>query len=207
MVIISNAFGGINGGPVTLSTSTAAFGQNAAGSVPGNNSNSYPQVGGTGTSLKVFAATGLGGASAFVLPVPGSGKLEGQQYTVRTGGWVYVAGSSPTVQVSLQSGTSLTGASNTTIAALAATAATLTTANYYPFALAADFQGDSVSGITQGTANLKLNNVFTSTSAITALTGSKYIANDPVFNFVTGVTFGVSNSANVAQLNQFSLEA
>jgi hypothetical protein len=207
MQTISNAFGGANGGPVTLSTSTAVFGQNAAGSTPGNNSNSYPQVGGTGSTIKIFAQTGLGGASAFVLPVPGAGKLEGQQYTVRAGGWVYVAGSSPTLQISLQSGTSLTGTSNTNIASLAATAATLTTANYYPWALTADFQGDSVSGVTQGTAQLKLNNVFTSSAAITSLTGSKYIANDPVFSFVTGATFGVSNSANVAQLNQFSLEA
>jgi hypothetical protein len=96
-------------------------------------------------------------------------------------------------------------------------AASLVTSNYYPFAITATFQGDSNSGIVQGSFNTTLNGVFTASAATTNLTGILFgtpsSASNPAasaaapFSLIVGVTFGVSNAANLAQLDQFSLEA
>lgn len=212
MIELVNSFGGVNGGANVTGTSTVY------GGTPNNNSSAFPQVGGTGTSFKGFTQP-TNALNFFILPVPSEYILEGQQFAVRASGWVLVKGTTPTIQVELGSiGTStLASASVTALATLPATAATLTTSAFYPFALEARLQGDSNSGIVQGVANLLLNNVFTSTAAITSLSGIAFgtanSASNPaatqgsVFNLVCGVVFGVSNAANLAQLSQFSLEA
>jgi len=214
MVTIVNAFGGSNG-PQGTASSYATNGT-VYGGTPNKNSAVFPQVGGLGTGFKIFAQPAAT-SSVFQLNVPGEFILEGQQFTIRASGWVYVAGSTPNIQVGLFSGTSLTSSSDTAITELPATAATLTTSNYYPWALEVRLQGDSNSGILQGIANLMLDNVFTSSSAITALTGISFGnslgsgvgsgSSTPPVQLAVGINFGVSNAANLAQLAQFSLEA
>lgn len=206
-IISVNAFGGANGGASVPSSAVQYGGQP-------NSANSFPQVGGVNTTIKYFAQPTLP-LNAFVLPIPGEFILEGQQFVVRAGGWVYVAGSSPTVALTLGVGGPLLTSSATTVGVLSA--ASLVTSNYYPFAITATFQGDSNSGIVQGSFNTTLNGVFTASAATTNLTGIKFgTAFNPAnpgasvsapFSLIVGVTFGVSNAANLAQLDQFSLEA
>jgi hypothetical protein len=206
-IISVNAFGGVNGGAGVLSAAVQYGGQP-------NSPASFPQVGGVNTTIKYFAQPQTA-ANAFILPIPGEYILEGQQFTVRAGGWVYVAGTSPTVALTLAKGGPLLTSAATTVGVLSA--ASLVTAAYYPFAITATFQGDSNSGIVQGSFNTNMNGVFTANAATTSLTGiafgTAFSASNPgasvsaPFSLIVGVTFGVSNAANLAQLDQFSLEA
>jgi len=209
--IFINAFGGANGG-FNVGTGTAIV----SGGTPNKNAAQFPQVGGVGTTAKIFAQP-ANLLAPFTLAVPSEFLLEGIQFNVKASGWVFVNGTTPTVQFNLYSGTSLTPGSDTAVSALPGTPATLTTNAFYPFAFTATFQGDSNSGILQGAAKLMLNNVLTAEAAVTALTGIAFgtafnaanpaATQGPAVNLVAGITFGVSNAANLAQLNQFCLEA
>lgn len=150
-----------------------------------------------------------------MLIVPSSGLYEGQAIEIRASGSIYIHGTSPTLNFVLQSGTSMTASSNTTFATLH-TAVSLTTAAQYPFSLDLGIQGDSVSGIVQVVwasfavdgINFELNaNARSDTNYVapTSLTGVKFTGagGKPALNIVFGVTFGVSDAANVANLTQF----
>lgn len=179
MNTISSAFGNPNGAPAT--------------------------IGGTGTTAKVFNQAN-NSANAFTLVAPGSYRLEGQQFAIRAGGRLYVHGTSPTVNIVLQSGTSLTSTSNTTIATLGS-AQSLTTATNYPWFVEAILQGDSTSGDVQGAFRIGINNTISAWAALSNALTSTNFATEPPLQFVVGITFSVSDSANLGVLDQFSLES
>jgi len=173
-------------------------------------------VGGTGTSTKIFPnllanATGLPasftGSPVPTLPpagaqivIPGTGQYEQQQIVVTAGGYVYVHGTSPTLNFLLQSGTSLTSGSNTTIATLAS-AQSLTTASYYPWSLSVKLQGDAKSGVVQVFSGTFVCNGVSGSLTLTNLTGQNLTTTN--INLVIGVTFGVSDALNFGALSQF----
>lgn len=186
-------------------------------------------VGGTGTTTKIFtsllgsnfppgggnALTAAPSTKALTVPTStsaaasvllrGTGEYEQQLISVRIGGFVYVHGSSPTVNFLFQNGTSLTSGSNTTMATLASAQTGLTTANYYPFLFKMDMQGDSVSGVLQlASATWSCNGVSSGTVTLTDLTGINLV-NGAGLSFVFGITFGVSDALNVGCLSQFVL--
>ena len=78
----------------------------------------------------------------------------------------------------------------------------------YPFSMEIKLEGDSGSGIVQGTQFVLIDNVVeTATAAIShVLTGINFATNPP-FGLVCGVTFGTSESGNSASLYRFSIEA
>jgi len=73
---------------------------------------------------------------------------------------------------------------------------------YYPWTLAVDFQGDTLSGILQLVKSGGINGTITTATQVTALTGISF-ASDPAFTLVIGVTFGASIAGNSANMYQF----
>ena len=184
-------------------------------------------VGGTGTTTKIFASLlgpgfGNGGNPLSVAPgstkpaipviatgtpaaqvvIPGIGQYEQQQIVVSASGFVFVHGTSPTLNFLFQQGSSLTSGSNTTMATLAS-AQSLTTNASYPFAFSAKIQADSVSGIMQIFSAVFACNGVSGSLTLTDLTGVNLTTTN--YPFVFGVTFGVSDATNVGVLSQFSL--
>ena len=174
-------------------------------------------VGGTGTTCKIFPSllgTGFDNGGG-VLPQPpgvvaaqllisGTGQYEQQQLVVNASGYVFVHGVSPTVNFLFQQGSSLTYTSNTTMATLAS-AQSLTTAATYPWAFNMKMQGDSVSGIMQAYSATFVCNGTSGTVTLSDLTGVNLTNTN--YNFVIGITFGVSDALNKAALSQFNLTA
>lgn len=178
-------------------------------------------VGGTGTTTKVFPslfapATGLPAAAGSGSPVasvpypvafvsiPGTQVFEQQQIEVRASGYLFVHGTTPTVNIVFQQGQSLTASSNTTMATLSAVQ-TLTTNANYPWFFKATIQGDAKSGVLQiGSAVFYCNGVSGSFT-LTDLTGVNLTTTS--YNFVIGITFGVSDALNAGALSQFDLRA
>src|SRR5712672_3476213 len=171
------------------------------------------KVGGTGTLTKIFPGLLSGAALLQMLE-----QTQGQIVTFSASGSLFVNGTSPTINAVLQSGTSLTAASNTTVSTLTAVQS-LTTANAYPFTFIADLQGDAASGKVQVVfSQFTCNNVTALQSAMTntQLTGVKFgnvPDTDGFFkpevgvNLVFGITFGVSDALNAASLFQYQLES
>ena len=180
-------------------------------------------VGGTGTVAKIFpnllantsgipSAFGSGSpapaaplavASVFI---PGTGQYEQQQISVSAAGYLFVHGTTPTINIAFQQGTSLTATSNTTMAVLSANQ-TLTTAATYPWAFGCKLQGDAVSGVLQIYSPVFVCNGVAGafSSSTTDLTGTNLTTTG--YNFVFGITFNVSDALNKAVLSQFTLTA
>ena len=186
-------------------------------------------VGGTGTTCKIFpsnlgpgfgnggnplslapsstlgiAPTYASGTPAAQVLIRGTGEYEQMPIVCNASGYVYVHGASPTINFLLQKGTSLTynAAGQTTVATLAS-AQSLTTANTYPWALSVSMQGDSVSGVLQLYSATFACNGVSGTVTLTDLTGINLTTTG--LPFVIGITFGVSDAANVAALSYFNL--
>lgn len=197
----------------------AAIESGVSGLLPAN-------IGGTGTVAKIFPALSKqvpnAGASSLPLTllIPPNGAFEGEEFTVQASGNVtFGSTASPTINFLLQNGSSLTAASNTTIVTLAAAKAG-TTSSTFPFSVRIRLQGDSKSGIVQVTyVEAFMDNATLGTTTNTALTGINFLSgastgqnpvNDgntlPVaLSLVFGLTFGVSDAANAANLMQFSI--
>jgi len=188
---------------------------------PGVGAYTPVSVGGTGTLAKIFPnalanlsgiptifGTGSPAAAAPIAPsavmIPGTGQYEQQAIAVVAGGYLFVHGTSPTINFVLQQGTSLTAASNTTIATLAS-AQSLTTGANYPWSFNARIQSDAVSGVLQIFSGVFVCNGVSGTMTLTDLTGVNLTTTN--YNFVCGITFTVSDALNVAKLSQFSLTA
>jgi hypothetical protein len=173
------------------------------------------KIGGTGTGVKIFPSV-LSSAAPAILQV--LEQQNGQVVTLTASGTLFVHGASPTIIPTLQSGTSLTSGSNTTVSVLTA-AQSLTTNAQYPFALVLGLQGDSVSGIVQVvSAQFVCNGVvslmaaFTNTS-LTGVTFGNVVSTDGFYkpenplNLVFGINFTVSDALNAASLYEYQLEA
>jgi hypothetical protein len=176
-------------------------------------------IGGTGTTTKIFPnlltnnngiPAGFGSGSpppaapfaAAVATIRGTGEYEQQQISLSASGYVFVHGTTPTVNFVVQSGTSLTAASNTTCATLTSVQ-TLTTAAFYPWALSLKLSSDAFSGIVQIFGATIACNGVSGAATLTNLTGANLTTT--ALNFVVGITFGVSDALNVAALSQFDL--
>jgi hypothetical protein len=142
------------------------------------------------------------GAPAALCIIPGTGQFEQQAIAVNASGFVFVHGTSPTLNFVFQSGSSLTASSNTTMATLAS-AQSLSTGAYYPWAFNARIQADALSGVMQ---------IYGGTFACNGVSGSLTLTDITTVNltttnykFVMGVTFGVSDALNVGALGSFSM--
>lgn len=194
------------------------------------------KVGGTGTTAKIFPAVAasvpvnaaqpvvpgqlVGGPAALLIPANGS--YEGQLFSVNISGTIVTGTTiSPTINLVIQSGSSLTAASNTTVATFtAAFAAAVSTK--YNFSLSLTLSGDSASGLVCASPKLSEAQINGADQALTLtnLTGVSFLSGaatgqNPIFNgnsapvaisLVCGVTFGVSDAANSASLMAFNIE-
>lgn len=184
-------------------------------------------VGGLGTTAKIFPALGKQQPAGTVsLPltilVPNNGAFEGQQFDVGASGNLTLGStSSPTINFLLQNGSSLTYSSNTTICTLASALTGLTVSDSYPFSFKATLQGDSLSGIVQVVyASMFIDGATAGTITSTSLTGISFLTNastgqNPALvgnspaaqalSLVFGITFGVTDAKNAANLMQFAI--
>jgi hypothetical protein len=188
-------------------------------STAGINGSNPSVVGGTGTGVKVFPAIGgpsfnnggnsLTNASVATTPAQVFARApqsEGQIFTIKAAGNLYVHGTSPTIVFSLYKGKSLTATSDTLVATCSAQS--LSTGASYPFYFSITGQGDANSGLIQfGSATLYLDGVsttFTIQSSGIPLTSQDLLTTD--VPFCVAAQFGVSDALNVANLQQFVLE-
>jgi hypothetical protein len=167
-------------------------------------------VGASSTAILTFPLIAPPGGTvtqAAVLNVQGSSRMEGRRFTIRASGRAtFGSTADPTLNLGLYQGTSLTSTNNTLVGALGS-AASQTISTTVPFSYEATLQGDSTSGIVQGTFGMFINNTITAASQITAnsdagLTGVNF-ASEPALQFVFAVTFGVSDAKNLAVLDEF----
>jgi hypothetical protein len=182
-------------------------------------------IGGTGTTTKVFASllgpgfnngggnlqngfatapvtipTAASGTLPGTVTVPGTGQYEQEQLVFTATGFLFVHGTSPTVNFVIQSGTSLTAASNTTVATLTS-AQSLTTGAYYPWALSLKGSCDALSGIFQFFSATFVCNGVSGATTLTSLTSQNLTTTN--VNFVLGITFGVTDALNVGGISQW----
>jgi len=117
-------------------------------------------------------------------------------------GWATVGGTTPNLNVTMYSGTSLTPGSNTVLAVLGS-AQTVTTTASYDWAIWVKLFGSSKTGKVQGNFQIEIDNTVSAVAALTNPLTVQSPANEPFLNIVLGITFGVANAANVAQMNRF----
>lgn len=168
-----------------------------------------------GPSIGVANTTPSASSAKGQLLVPGSNRLNGQQFHVLAAGnfEVGAGGGSATVTLTLQANTgTVTTPVYTTIAASTAYAAEALDGVFYPFSMDVTIEGDSQSALIQGTQTIYIDNtinragtVLNSTlSGLLPATGA--FANEPPFGLVLGITFGTSETGNSANLFRFSIE-
>ena len=190
-------------------------------------------VGGTGTGIKCFP--NLPGPSIGVsnltptltgsnstsnpkgqLDVPGSNRLNGQQFHVLASGnfEVGAGGACPNVTIGIYANTGtkvLGGAVITTLAVSQAITTQSLDGVFYPWYVDVTLQGDTQSGIVQGNFTGKTDGtVWTNSSNILTnnLSAVNFSTTEPAFGLIVGVTFSVSesgNSANLFQLRNLSV--
>lgn len=206
-----------------------AYGQLNA---PGINAFNSSTVGGTATTEQMFPAVAANFTSGVapvaypcILPIPANGQFEQQQFTVFASGKVTIGStSSPTLLWKMYSGTSMTASSNGTAILTMSALSGLTVSKTYPWALKADFQGDTTSGILQAiSASLWVNNATAGTITLTGVaSGLNLTAYGPInlagpgytqtslystnaLNLCMSMTFGVSSASNKCFLSQFGV--
>lgn len=125
--------------------------------------------------------------------------VDGRQFRIRIVGLV-VASASSTFQISLYQGSSSTLTSDTLVSISASY--TVTTASTVNFLFENNFLWDSTSQKLNGWFNSDVNNTFTGSAAITAVT-SLSVTN---LNFIPAFTFGTANAANQVIIKEFLVE-
>ena len=179
-------------------------------------------VGGTGTAAKYFPnlpGPSIGASNltpsatnaAGQLLVPGSNRLNGQKFNVLASGNFVVGtgGGSSTVTLTLSANTgTVASPTYTTIAASTAYASEALDGVYYPFLIDVTVQGDTLSGIIQGTQTIYIDNsINRAATALNSTLSGLNFATEPPFGLVLSVTFGTSVAGNSANLYRFSIEA
>jgi hypothetical protein len=160
------------------------------------------QVNNTAITTAQIFPTVTGGSVALVLPIPGSGREESDSIEVFACGWATVGGVTPNLNVTMYSGTSLTPGSNTVLAVLGA-AQTVTTSASYDWAIWVRLFGSIKTGKVQGSFQIEIDNTVSAVAALTNPLTAQNPGSEPFLNLVVGITFGVANAANVAQLSRF----
>lgn len=125
--------------------------------------------------------------------------VDGRQFRIRVVGLVTVAASS-TFQVSLYQGSSSTSTSDTLVSI--SSSYTITTASTINFVFENNFIWDSVSQKLNGWFQSDVNNTFTGSAAITAVTSLSVTS----LQFIPSFAFGTSSSANTVTVKEFLVE-
>ncbi len=187
-------------------------------------------VGGTGTGIKAFpnlpgpsinvanATPTLTGTNSTSNPkgqldVPGSNRLNGQQFHVLASGnfEVGTGGACPNVTIGIYANTGTKVLGGAVIATLAVSQAITTQSLdgvFYPWYVDVTLQGDTQSGIVQGNFTGKTDGTaWTNASGILTnnLSGVNFSTSEPAFGLIVGVTFSVSEAGNSANLFQFAI--
>lgn len=172
----------------------------------------YPTVGGTGTTIKVFPVVN-NSAAAVYLNIPGNGEVDGQRFNSLFGGSITVATTSSTVTIALYKGSSI---SSTTTAVWSASQSNLVSGTYN---WAGSFTGFGTTASTDLDFLAAASQIATTTQTVTTTeqTGLKFNtssgtdgypqSNAPVISFIIGVTFATSTTLNAATLTQWTLES
>lgn len=192
-------------------------------------------VGGTGTTQKIFPyvpGPSIGVAATATSPyygvgaiaLPGSARLNGQQFTISASGNFEVGsgGTCPSVTFVLLAATSLANLKAGTYTQLGTSGAITTqnlTGTFYPWLLNFDLQGDTASGVVQGNGYFQVDGTWApttvgngavgimgTTTGFNQLSGVSFTNENTVF-FAVGVTYSVSESGNSANMYEFKLEA
>jgi hypothetical protein len=188
-------------------------------------------VGGTGTAIKYFANNP--GAAGFLsgnpavsgivssnnlpntpsassnaggLQVPGFATLNGQVFSARAGGNVFLgqSGAGVTAKVGMYLSTQLPSQIPTYQTLIELTVTNPAATTYLPWFLEMEMQGDTLSGNLQLIKSGALAGVVTTQTQVAALTGINF-STDPAFTLVVGVTFNTSDPGNKATLYQFEV--
>jgi hypothetical protein len=163
-----------------------------------------------GTSIGVQSVAPSATSALGQLAVPGSSRLNAQQFSVVAAGTVVSGSGAPsetfTVRLYANTGT-ITSPSYTALTANTAVNLNPTVdgvANNWW--LKVDLLGDSASGIVGGTQQFVYSGVVEqATAALTNNLSAINFATEPPFGLVVGVTFNSANSGNIAKLYQFQL--
>lgn len=201
---------------------TNAFGQNSgsgpAALLPGSSN--------TSESMVVQANNS---AAPFVLQPP-IDLVNGRRVTVRASGYLFLHGSSPTINVGLRgiaggvpSSAATTPSTYTALLTRGSALSGLTTATWYPWTMTVDLEGDTKSGIVQGAGSIQIANSFTAAAAIAneltgvafssvsaSIPGSDTAGNAtsaPPYTLVATATFGVGDALNQFVVSQFELDS
>lgn len=193
-------------------------------------------VGGTGTTQKVFPyvpgpsiGVAANSSSPFsgvgAIAVPGNNEVNGQNLVVLASGnfEVGAGGACPNFTVKLLAATSaanLAAGTYTTLGTSGLITAQNLLGTFYPWSLEFEINGDSGSGIVQGSgaflvdgtyvgngSNAGAQGVMGTTSGWNQLSGINFSSGTPAFYLAVGVTFSVSESGNSANMYQFQLLA
>ena len=179
-------------------------------------------VGGSSTSVQYFpavpgASIGVASPNYGIIAVPGSGRANGQNLSVRAVGNAVAPndGTSPTFTVGLYAVINPSIVSNAmnlptspSVVSLAVPtphAAAGLGITPFPWNFNAILNADTASGILQGTYSVQIDNAAPVTGQISSQSGIN-MGNTIPFALLIGVTFSQSSAQNSATMFQFSLE-
>lgn len=189
----------------------SASGNALSTTISGTGSTSVPRIFGASPALLTTNGGSLPTTAPCSLTAPGSGRVEGKLFRVVASGWV-TTGAALTVTpymlaaVTLPAAASqLTVSSYTTIAD--PTGVAIGSATTVPWSMELVLEGDSVSGILQGTCNTLINNTYTASTALASTLTSVNFSTEPAFYVVPAFLFGTSNASNLVTLDNFVVVA
>ena len=179
-------------------------------------------VGGTGTGTKFFP--NLPGPSIGVanttpsstsgvgqLDVPGSNRLNGIVFHALASGnfEVGAGGACPSVTITVSANTGTKQSPSYTVLA---TTGAITAQNldgvFYPWYVDDTLEGDTLSGVVQGSFSSQTDGVAVSGTTLTHnLSGINFSTQEPAFGLVVGVQFSVSEPGNSANMYQFQIQS
>jgi hypothetical protein len=170
-----------------------------------------PGVNASATSNQI-GGTVSGTNATGQLSVPGRAVLNGQRFDLQASGNIlFGAGEASTtgaIKIYLNSAQGYAGFATPTYHDLLGTNVEFSNVAldnvYYPWTVSLTVEGDSLSGIVQGTYSALLNGSLVASAAFTSVTGINFNA-EPAFGFVIGVQFGASNAGNTANLYEFQI--
>jgi hypothetical protein len=189
--------------PFTIGGGVNGYNPSLVGGTGSGTAKIFPSLLGTGFDNGGGTLPQPSGVVAAECLIPGTGQFEQQIISVEAAGYVFVHGTSPTINFVFQQGSSLTPGSNTTMATLTSNQS-LTTGATYPWAFKCQLQGDSVSGILQIMNATFYCNGVSGTLTLTDLTGVNLTTTN--YPFVCGIEWGVSDSLNKAALSSWGMQ-
>lgn len=179
---------------------------------------------GAATANFVVAAGEPGAGTLCTLPIPGSGKYNGQPFIIRAAGYIavpagtYTSAATP-LQLVLNGSASAAFAAASGNALFSSTAVAIftwasATAGSIPWQIEAQFQGNTAGGALMGKANAETSNVnavgaLTASAVTGPFTGTISFTNEPVAQLSVGCITAAANliAGAVNNLTSFVMEA